>query len=99
MGTANDASSSASVSFPWSKIAASLVGILLLSGIAVAAIHTYSSSRQEVGQELADTTAVMDAHKNEVAKGSRKHTENTSIKKQVLHKTFDNVTLCSMLDA
>ena len=84
--------------FQWSKIAASLVGILLLSGIAVAAIHTFSSSRQKVKQELTDTVAVMDAHKNQVAQDSLKHTEDMSMQKQDLHKTFDNVTLYSMLD-
>ena len=84
--------------FSWSKVAASLVGILLLSGIAVAAIHTYSSSHQEAKQELVDTAAMMSARTNKVAQDSLKHTDNTLKQKQVQHKTFDNVALCSMLD-
>lgn len=82
----------------WSKVAASLVGILLLSGIAVAAIHTYSSSHQESKQELVDTAVMMSARTNKVVQDSLKHTDNMPKQKQVQHKTFDNVTLYSMLD-
>ena len=82
----------------WSKIAASLVGVLLLSGIAVAAIHTYSSSHHAEKQEKANTTTVMVAPKSAMAQTSQVKKEKTVEQKAIVHKMFDNVTLASMLD-
>lgn len=82
----------------WSKIAASLVGVLLLSGIAVAAIHTYTSSLHDEKQEIADSTAVMTACKAEEPQSSHVKKEENLKPKTFVHKTFDNVTLDSMLD-
>lgn len=82
----------------WPKIAASLVGVLLLSGIAVAAIHTFSSSRHDEKQEIADTTVVMTAPQTEVAQSNKIKKEEALKPKAFVRKTFDNVTLGSMLD-
>lgn len=83
--------------FAWHKIAASFVGVLLLSGIAVAAIHTYSSSHHEEKTEVVDSTVTDKVRKNEVAQNGQIKKE-TGKQKQIVHKTFDNVTLGSMLD-
>lgn len=86
------------IRWAWSKIAASLVGGLLLSGIAVAAIHMYSSSQHDEKQEITDTTVVMTACKTEELQSSHTKKEEILKPKTFVHKTFDNVTLDSMLD-
>ena len=83
--------------FAWTKVAASVVGVLLLSGIAVAAIHTYSS-HQEESQVLSDSLKVKSAPKHEISSNRQLETKEMQKPKDIIHKTFDNVTLSLMLD-
>ena len=80
----------------WSKIAASLVGVLLLSGIAIAAVHSYNASHRVVNQDVADSGVVV-PHHAAIAPVRQAKVEQTSHQKEVKHKTFDNVTLAAML--
>ena len=45
-------------SWGWMQIAAAFIGLLMLSGIAYAAIHLVSSNRSQQAETAADTTAV-----------------------------------------
>lgn len=83
--------------FSWTKIAASFVGVVLLSGIAVAAIHTYSS-REDSKQITADTTFVSYTSTSNGQKISEKQKNDKEKVKKIIHKTFDNVTLSNMLE-
>lgn len=82
--------------FSFRKIAASLVGIVMLSGIAFAAIHTFSSHRQPEEVAASDTTKVKVTPRDTTSKVSNP-VEKTVTKKEVVHKTFDDVTLENML--
>lgn len=84
--------------FSWRKIAASLVGVLMLSGIALAAIYTFSSHRQPEEVAVSDTTKVTTAP-SDTASSSKGMTqvEQPVAKKEIIHKTFDNVTMEAML--
>lgn len=83
--------------FSWTKIVASFVGVVLLSGIAVAAIHTYSS-REESKQITADTTFVSCTSTSNGQKIAEKQKDDEEKVKKIIHKTFDNVTLSNMLE-
>ena len=83
--------------FLWTKIAASFVGVVLLSGIAVAAIHTYSS-REESKQITADTTSVSCTSTSNGQKIVEKQMDGEEKLKKIIHKTFDNVPLSNMLE-
>lgn len=81
----------------WQKIAASLVGVLMLSGIAFAAIHTFSSHRQPENVAVSDTTKLkVDASRDTISMVGNQE-KNTVAKKEMVHKTFDDVTLANML--
>ena len=81
----------------WKKIAASLVGVVMLSGIAFAAIHTFSSHRQLEEVAVSDTTKVkVNAPRDTTSKVSNP-IEKTVARKEVVYKTFDDVTLENML--
>ena len=82
--------------FSWQKIAASIVGVLMLSGIALAAIHTISTHHQSDRAAVTDTTTVKATPKNTVTK-TGEEVENAATKKAVIHKTFDDVTMEKML--
>lgn len=82
--------------FSWRKIAASLVGIVMLSGIAFAAIQTFTSHRQLEEVAVSDTTKVKTTPRDTTSKVSNL-VEKTIAKKEVIHKTFDDVTLETML--
>lgn len=82
--------------FAWFKIAASLVGVMLLSGIAIAAVHSYRASHLSANHDVADTMVVA-SHHTTVAPVSQSEEEKTALPKQVIHKTFDNVPLATML--
>ena len=45
-------------SWSWMQIAAAFIGLLMLSGIAYAAVHIVSSNRSQQAETAADTTAV-----------------------------------------
>ena len=81
----------------WRKLAASIAGFVLISGIAFAAIHTYIKRSQEPTQVTADT------HPEVIKSDSAKQvTENDSLthpkpEKPAIHKTFENVAFEKMI--
>lgn len=81
----------------WRKLAASIAGFVLISGIAFAAIHTYIKRSQEPTQVTADTHPEViksDSAKQVAAKDSLTHPKP---EKPVIHKTFENVAFEKML--
>ena len=81
----------------WRKLAASIAGFVLISGIAFAAIHTYIKRSQEPTQVTADTHP--EAIKSDSAKQVARKDSLTHPKpeKPVIHKTFENVAFEQML--
>ena len=81
----------------WRKLAASIAGFVLISGIAFAAIHTFIKRSQEPTQVTADT------HPEVIKSNSVKQVaENDSLthpkpEKPAIHKTFENVAFEKML--
>lgn len=81
----------------WHKLAASIAGFVLISGIAFAAIHTYIKRSQEPTQITADTHPEViksDSAKQVAAKDSLTHPKP---EKPAIHKTFENVAFEQML--
>ena len=81
----------------WRKLAASIAGFVLISGIAFAAIHTYIKHSQETTQVTADTHPEViksDSTKQVAAKDSLTHPKP---EKPAIHKTFENVAFEQML--
>ena len=83
--------------FDWRKLAASFVGVCLLSGIAFAAIHTFSSRRQ-VDEIAVEDTTQLNVTVSPKAIAASNATTPSNVKKEMVHKTFDNVSLEKMLD-
>lgn len=81
----------------WCKLAASIAGFVLISGIAFAAIHTYIKRSQEPTQVTADTHPEViksDSAKQVAAKDSLTHPKP---EKPAIHKTFENVAFEQMI--
>ena len=81
----------------WRKLAASIAGFVLISGIAFAAIHTFIKRSQEPTQVTADThqkTMKSDSVKLVAVKDSLTHPKP---EKPAIHKTFENVAFEKML--
>ncbi|RGH42409.1 hypothetical protein DW917_07925 [Prevotella sp. AM42-24] len=81
----------------WRKLAASIAGFVLISGIAFAAIHTYIKRSQEPILVIADTHPEViksDSAKQVAAKDSLTHPKP---EKPAIHKTFENVAFEKML--
>lgn len=81
----------------WRKLAASIAGFVLISGIAFAAIHTYIKRSQEPTQVTADTHPEViksDSAKQVAAKDSLTHPKQ---EKPAIHKTFENVAFEQMI--
>ena len=81
----------------WRKLAASIAGFVLISGIAFAAIHTYIKRSQEPTQVTADTHPEViksDSAKQVAAKDSLTHPK---AEKPAIHKTFENVAFEQMI--
>lgn len=81
----------------WRKLAASIAGFVLISGIAFAAIHTYIKRSQEPTQVTADTHPEVinsDSVKQVAAKDSLTHPKP---EKPAIHKTFENVAFEQMI--
>lgn len=81
----------------WRKIAAAIAGLVLISGITFAAIHTYIKKSQEpmLITTASHTEAVaQDSVKQQVVKDSL-----TQVKaaKPAIHKTFENVAFDKMI--
>ena len=81
----------------WRKLAASIAGFVLISGIAFAAIHTFIKRSQEPTQVTADAhseTMKSDSVKQVAAKDSLPQPKP---EKPAIHKTFENVAFEKML--
>ena len=81
----------------WRKLAASIAGFVLISGIAFAAIHTYIKRSQEPTQVTADTHPEViksDSAKQVAGKDSLTHPKP---EKPAIHKTFENVAFEQMI--
>lgn len=81
----------------WRKLAASIAGFVLISGIAFAAIHTYIKRSQKPPQVTADTHPEViksDSAKQVAAKDSLTHPKP---EKPAIHKTFENVAFEQMI--
>lgn len=81
----------------WRKLAASIAGFVLISGIAFAAIHTYIKRSQEPTQVTADTHPEViksDSAKQVAAKDSLTQPKP---EKPAIHKTFENVAFEKMI--
>lgn len=81
----------------WRKLAASIAGFVLISGIAFAAIHTYIKRSHEPTQVTADTHPEViksDSAKQVAAKDSLAHPKP---EKPAIHKTFENVAFEQMI--
>ena len=81
----------------WHKLAASIAGFVLISGIAFAAIHTYIKRSQETTQVTADTHPEViksDSAKQVAATDSLTHPKP---EKPAIHKTFENVAFEQMI--
>lgn len=81
----------------WRKLAASIAGFVLISGIAFAAIHTYIKRSQEPTQVTVDTHPEViksDSAKQVAAKDSLTHPKP---EKPAIHKTFENVAFEQMI--
>ena len=81
----------------WRKLAASIAGFVLISGIAFAAIHTYIKRSQETTQVTADTHPEViksDSAKQVTATDSLTHPKP---EKPAIHKTFENVAFEQMI--
>ena len=81
----------------WRKLAASIAGFVLISGIAFAAIHTFIKRSQEPTQVTADThqkTMKSDSVKLVAVKDSLTHPKP---EKPAIHKTFENVAFEQMI--
>ena len=93
---AQEAGASHPITF-WRKLAASIAGFVLISGIAFAAIHTYIKRSQEPTQVTADTHPEViksDSAKQVAAKDSLTHPKP---EKPAIHKTFENVAFELMI--
>ena len=81
----------------WRKLAASIAGFVLISGIAFAAIHTFIKRSQEPTQVTADThpeTMKSDSVKLVAVKDSLPQPKP---EKPAIHKTFENVAFEQMI--
>lgn len=81
----------------WRKLAASIAGFVLISGIAFAAIHTYIKRSQEPTQVTADAhpeTIKSDSVKQVATKDSLTHPKP---EKPAIHKTFENAAFEQMI--
>ena len=81
----------------WRKLAASIAGFVLISGIAFAAIHTFIKRSQEPTQVTADAhpeTMKADSVKLVAEKDSLTHPKP---EKPAIHKTFENVAFEQMI--
>ena len=81
----------------WRKLAASIAGFVLISGIAFATIHTFIKRSQKPTQVTADAhpeTMKSDSIKLVAVKDSLAHPKP---EKPAIHKTFENVAFEQML--
>ena len=80
----------------WHKMAASIAGFILVSGIAFAAIHTYIKKSQEpmLANESHTELVAKDSVEQVAAKDSL---AKAKVEKPAIHKTFENVAFDKMI--
>lgn len=81
----------------WHKIAASVAGFVLISGIAFAAIHTYIKRSQEpmpIAKGSQTEVVAKDSAKQDAVKDSL---TQVKAEKTAIHKTFENVSFDKMM--
>ena len=80
----------------WRKMAASIAGFILVSGIAFAAIHTYIKKSQEpmLANESHTELVAKDSVEQVAAKDSL---AKAKVEKPAIHKTFENVAFDKMI--
>ena len=84
--------------FSWRKMAASAAGLVLVSGIALAAIHTFIKKSQEpmlISSDKGDVEAVVTDSARKVATADSLQKSRTE--KPAIHKTFENVAFDKMM--
>ena len=81
------------------KIVASFVGVLLLSGVAFAAIHTFFPHLDAASQNVVDTTKVhVGSFAEDTVPAHPSVPATAALQNKELHHVFDNVPLVDMLD-
>ena len=84
--------------FSWRKMAASFVGLVLVSGIAFAAIHSFVSKSHDASRassEMPNNEIVMNDSTQQEEPGDSLLKNKTA--KPAVHKTFENVTFDKMM--
>ena len=84
--------------FSWRKMAASVAGLVLVSGIALAAIHTFIKKSQEpllISSDKGKVEAVVTDSARQVATADSLQKSRTE--KPAIHKTFENVAFDKMM--
>ena len=84
--------------FSWRKMAASVAGLVLVSGIAFAAIHTFIKKSQEpmlISSDKGNVEAVVTDSARQVATADSLQKSRTE--KPAIHKTFENVAFDKMM--
>lgn len=92
-----DEASAKDARFSWRKIAASVAGFLLVSGLALAAIHTFVRKGREPMpvEERAEERVVGDGAERDTAKATLP--AEVKAEKPAVHKTFENVAFGQMM--
>lgn len=81
----------------WRKLAASIAGFVLISGIAFAAIHTYIKRSQEPTQVTADTHPEVIKSDSVKLVAVKDSLPQPKPEKPAIHKTFENVAFEKMI--
>lgn len=81
----------------WRKLAASIAGFVLISGIAFAAIHTYIKRSQETTQVTADTHPEVIKSDSVKLVAVKDSLPQPKPEKPAIHKTFENVAFEQMI--
>ena len=81
----------------WRKLAASIAGFILISGIAFAAIHTYIKRSQEPTEVTADTRHEIMKSDSAKLMAVKDSLPLPKAEKPAVHKTFENVTFEKMI--
>ena len=84
--------------FSWRKMAASVAGLVLVSGIALAAIHTFIKKSQEpmlISSDKGNVEAVVTDSARQVAAADS--LQKSRLQKPAVQKTFENVAFDKMM--
>ena len=81
----------------WHKIAATIAGLVLISGITLAAIHTYIKKSQEPMLITKDVDTVVVANDSAKQQAVKDSLAQVNAAKPSIHKTFENVAFDKMM--